>query len=96
MVRVISGLPLGATDLLQPVAMMNLLGEPGYQGQPLIEGLVEALAIPGLSFHFYDKENTYPFRKMGHITVLDTDIHQAVAKIHQAKHCLKIKGSTHL
>ena len=92
LVRIISGLPLGSSDLLQSAIMFNLLGEEGYSGQPIIEGLSKALAIPGLSFHFYDKTTTHPFRKMGHITILDAQLDQALAKLQQIKNILKIKG----
>jgi 5-(carboxyamino)imidazole ribonucleotide synthase len=92
LIRAISGLPLGATTLLKPVAMLNLLGEPGYSGTPRIEGLQQALAIPGVSFHLYGKEITKPFRKMGHVTVIDDDLEQAIAKIYQVKNILKIRA----
>jgi len=92
LIRVISGLPLGITDLLKPAAMLNLLGEEGYTGKPVIEGLSEALAIPGLSFHFYDKASTRAFRKMGHITILDDNLDDALAKLELVKGILKIKG----
>ncbi|MCV6639080.1 5-(carboxyamino)imidazole ribonucleotide synthase [Candidatus Albibeggiatoa sp. nov. NOAA] len=92
LVRIITGLPLGSTQLLKPVAMLNLLGEPDYQGTPVIEGLSDVLSIEGLYFHLYGKEITKPFRKMGHITVIDDDSDQVIAKLHKAKNLLKIKG----
>jgi len=93
LIRIISGLPLGGTELLKPAAvMLNLLGEAGYTGQPVIEGLQEALTIPGLSFHFYDKAITQPARKMGHITILDNGLDKAMAKLQKVKTILKIKG----
>lgn len=90
--RAIAGLPLGSTQLLTPAVMWNLLGEQGYQGTPVIEGLAEALAIEGLSFHLYGKHKTQPFRKMGHITITDTTTEAALAKLQQVKHILKIKA----
>jgi 5-(carboxyamino)imidazole ribonucleotide synthase len=90
LIRAVSGLPLGDTTLLRPVAMLNLLGAEDMIGTPLIEGLSEALAIPGLTFHFYGKEITKPFRKMGHVTVLDEQLDKAIEKIHQVKKILKI------
>ncbi len=92
LIRVISGLPLGRCDLLMPAAMVNLLGEPGYTGSPVIEGLQEALAIPGAAFHFYDKTTTRPFRKMGHITILNEILDNAIANTQIIKKTLKIKG----
>lgn len=92
-VRAVTDLPLGSTKLLSPSVMVNLLGEEGYEGEPCIEGLQEALKIPELSFHFYGKSVTKAFRKMGHIVVLDDDIDKALQKAMRAKDILKVKGS---
>ena len=77
-IRAITGLPLGSTTLLSPAVMVNLLGEEGYEGKPIIEGLHKTLSIPELSFHFYGKAITRPFRKMGHITILDENLEKAI------------------
>jgi 5-(carboxyamino)imidazole ribonucleotide synthase len=92
-IRAVTNLHLGSTKLISPAVMVNLLGEDGYEGEPIIEGIHDALEIPELSFHFYAKSFTKPFRKMGHITVLDDDIDIALEKAMQAKNILKIKGS---
>ncbi|RXK12824.1 5-(carboxyamino)imidazole ribonucleotide synthase [Halarcobacter mediterraneus] len=92
-IRAVTNLPLGSTKLISPAVMVNLLGEEGYEGEPFIEGIHEALEIPELSFHFYGKSITKPFRKMGHITVLDDNIDIALEKANKAKNILKIKGS---
>ena len=93
LIRAVTNLPLGSTKLISPSAMVNLLGEEGYKGEPVIEGIHEALEIPGLSFHFYGKKETSAFRKMGHITVLDEDLDIALEKAQIAKEILKVKGS---
>jgi 5-(carboxyamino)imidazole ribonucleotide synthase len=90
--RAIAGLPLGTTDLLRPAAMLNLLGEPGFRGRPIISGLRAALAIPGVSVHLYGKAETRAHRKMGHVTVLDKDIEQARAKAEQVRDLLSVTG----
>ncbi len=92
-IRAVTNLPLGSTKLLSPSVMVNLLGEEGYAGEPFIDGIHDALEIPELSFHFYGKTFTKPFRKMGHITVLDDNIDKALEKAMRAKNILKIKGS---
>jgi 5-(carboxyamino)imidazole ribonucleotide synthase len=92
-IRAVTNLPLGSTKLMSPAVMVNLLGEEGYEGEPFIEGIRDALRIPELSFHFYGKTYTKPFRKMGHITVLDDDIDEAFKKAMKAKAMLKVKGS---
>jgi 5-(carboxyamino)imidazole ribonucleotide synthase len=93
LIRAVTNLPLGSTKLVSPAAMVNLLGEEGYRGEPIIEGIQEALSIPGLSFHFYGKKETAPFRKMGHITVSDEDLDTALEKAEKAKRILKVKGA---
>ena len=88
--RAITGLPLASTKLLQPAVMLNILGEPDCSGAPRIEGLREALAIPGLSFHWYGKAETRPLRKMGHVTILGEDIEEALQKARRVKEVLKV------
>jgi len=92
-IRAVTNLPLGSTKLISPAVMINLLGEEGYEGEPFIDGIHEALEIPELSFHFYGKTFTKPYRKMGHVTVLDDDIDKAFEKAMKAKDILKIKGN---
>ncbi|MCU0834426.1 MAG: 5-(carboxyamino)imidazole ribonucleotide synthase [Chromatiaceae bacterium] len=93
--RAILGLPLGATDLLCPAAMINLLGAPGHGGRPIIRGMAAALAIPGVCLHIYGKAATTPFRKMGHVTVLDRDLDAAREKAERVLALLEITGEDH-
>lgn len=90
--RAICGLPLGETTLLSPAVMVNLLGEEGYRGTPCVEGLEEALRIPGVSFHLYGKKETRPFRKMGHVTVLAQSLDEAMVKALRVKNLVKIRS----
>jgi 5-(carboxyamino)imidazole ribonucleotide synthase len=90
--RAILGLPLGATRQLAPATMVNLLGEPGYAGRPVIVGLRAALQIPGVCLHIYGKAVTRPGRKMGHVTVVDETIEAACAKAQRIKRIIRIKG----
>ncbi|MGE5153844.1 MAG: 5-(carboxyamino)imidazole ribonucleotide synthase [Bdellovibrio bacteriovorus] len=93
--RAILGLPLGSTEQLCPAAMINLLGAPGHRGRPLIKGLAAALAIPGVGVHIYGKAATAPFRKMGHVTVLDDDLQAARRKAEQVRALIEITGEDH-
>lgn len=88
--RAIMGWPLGEVQLLRPAAMLNLLGEPGFAGEPIVHGLREALAIPGLSFHLYGKAQTRPLRKMGHVTILGETVEEVLIKTQKAKAVLRI------
>ncbi|MGE0448581.1 MAG: 5-(carboxyamino)imidazole ribonucleotide synthase [Vicinamibacterales bacterium] len=66
-VRAICGYTLGATDLLCPAAMVNLLGDLWSAGEP---DWAAALAMPDAKLHLYGKTAARPGRKMGHVTVL--------------------------
>jgi 5-(carboxyamino)imidazole ribonucleotide synthase len=78
--RAIYNLPLGDTAIIVPAAMINLLGEEGFSGTPVYEGLNEILAMSGVHLHLYGKNTTQSFRKMGHITVTDNDIEKLKEK----------------
>ncbi|MDR0801573.1 5-(carboxyamino)imidazole ribonucleotide synthase [Fluviicola sp.] len=72
--RSIVNAPLGSTRLITPGVMINLLGEPGYEGIARYENLEKVMAQEGVSVHLYGKQYTKPFRKMGHVTVYGPDL----------------------
>ncbi len=88
--RAILNLPFGDTSILLPSAMVNLLGEEGYSGQAIYEGMKEVLAIEGAHIHLYGKKRTKPFRKMGHVTIVDADIESLRKKANFVKEHLKV------
>ncbi|MBI3735859.1 5-(carboxyamino)imidazole ribonucleotide synthase [Candidatus Sumerlaeota bacterium] len=71
--RVALGLPLGSTAINMPAAMINLLGEPGFEGPVKYEGIENAMRMKRVYVHLYGKKMVKPFRKMGHVTVMDGD-----------------------
>lgn len=88
--RAILDLPLGATDAKLPSVMVNLLGEAGYSGDAKYIGMDEVLAIPGAAVHLYGKKLTKPFRKMGHITIVDSSPERLKEKANLVKETLKV------
>lgn len=86
----ILNLPLGDTSIKIPSAMVNLLGEPGYTGTAKYEGIEKVLAAGGVHVHLYGKAITKPFRKMGHVTIVDEDTKRLREKATFVKHTLKI------
>lgn len=88
--RAILGLPLGSTKLISPSIMLNLLGEPGYSGLSRYIGLQECMTIEGVNIHLYGKKETRPFRKMGHVTIIDNTIESAKEKAKIIQQTLKI------
>lgn len=91
--RAVMNWPLGNPDLRCPAAMINLLGEDGFSGPAIVEGKEEALAEKGVYIHLYGKKLTKPFRKMGHVTILDEDINALKSKAHRIKELIKIKST---
>lgn len=71
--RAILNLPFGDTSLVRPSAMVNLLGAEGYSGPAIYKGLESVMAVKGVHVHLYGKKITKPFRKMGHVTIVDQD-----------------------
>jgi 5-(carboxyamino)imidazole ribonucleotide synthase len=90
--RAILNLPLGSTTLRCPTVMVNLLGEENFEGKALYEGMQQVLKMPGVNIHLYGKKNTKPFRKMGHVTIVDTSLEGAKAKAKIVKETLKVKA----
>ena len=91
-VRAVSGLPLGDTSLVRPAVMLNLLGEADSAGTVKIDGLEDALKVPGLSVHLYGKAKSFPFRKMGHFTVTASTLDEALSRAEYVRGILKIGG----
>lgn len=90
--RSVMGMPLGDTALLCPAAMVNLLGEDGFTGEAIVEGMDEALKEKGVYLHLYGKKLTKPFRKMGHVTILADEPSQLKEKAERIKELIKIKA----
>jgi 5-(carboxyamino)imidazole ribonucleotide synthase len=83
--RAICGLPLGSTELLQPAAMANLLGDVWQRGEP---DWAAALAYPDVKLHLYGKASPRPGRKMGHLTALAATPADAKARVIAARAAL--------
>lgn len=69
--RAIMGFPLGSTHQYEPAAMVNLLGEAGHTGPVDYVGMEILLAADEVYPFLYGKAITKPFRKMGHVTLMD-------------------------
>ncbi|MBS1646923.1 MAG: 5-(carboxyamino)imidazole ribonucleotide synthase [Bacteroidetes bacterium] len=88
--RAILNLPLGDTALTSPAVMINLLGEKGYEGKAVYQGIEEVMKLSGTHIHLYGKETTKPFRKMGHVTLTATSLQEAEDKARKVKAALKV------
>jgi 5-(carboxyamino)imidazole ribonucleotide synthase len=86
-VRAVCGLPLGATDLLRPAAMANLLGELWAEGEP---NWAAACRFPDVKLHLYGKSDPRPGRKMGHLTAIAATVQEAQECVVAARDALLI------
>jgi 5-(carboxyamino)imidazole ribonucleotide synthase len=75
--RCILGLPLGNTESKVAGVMVNLVGAEDHTGNVLYKNIEEILAMDGVTPHIYGKKQTRPFRKMGHVTIVNKDINKA-------------------
>ncbi len=81
-VRAVCDLPLGATDLLKPAAIVNLLGDLwSKEGRAVTPAFAHALAIPGIRLHLYGKREARPGRKMGHLSATAASPEEAREKV---------------
>lgn len=90
--RAIFNLPLGDTRPVTNAVMINLLGEKGFEGPALYEGLEEAMKLDGVYVHLYGKKFTKPFRKMGHVTIIDDVRENAIEKARLVQQMVKVKA----
>ncbi|MGZ3885615.1 MAG: 5-(carboxyamino)imidazole ribonucleotide synthase, partial [Bacteroidia bacterium] len=88
--RAILNLPLGDTSVVKPGVMVNLLGEAGYEGPAKYEGMEDVMKFGGVYIHLYGKAATKPFRKMGHVTIVDDDVVKARQKAKTVKRLLRV------
>jgi 5-(carboxyamino)imidazole ribonucleotide synthase len=88
--RSILNLPLGSTAIVQPGAMINLLGEPGFSGPVKYDGLFESMKISGVHPHLYGKSITKPFRKMGHVTITGPNLEEVFKKTRTVQNLIKV------
>ncbi len=88
--RAIFNLPLGDTSIIIPSAMVNLLGEEGHTGDAKYAGIEECMATKGVHLHLYGKKKTKPFRKMGHVTIVNESVDELKDKANFVKETLKV------
>jgi len=89
-VRAILDLPLGNPENKAAGIMVNLVGAEGYSGDVVYENMNTILAMDGVTPHIYGKKQTRPFRKMGHVTIVNEDISVAREIAQKVKETIKV------
>ncbi|GAB2778075.1 5-(carboxyamino)imidazole ribonucleotide synthase [Salinimicrobium soli] len=91
--RAILDLPLGNTESKAGGVMVNLVGAEGYTGNVIYEQISEIMEMKGVTPHIYGKKVTRPFRKMGHVTIINEDLGEARKIAEKVKNLIKVTGS---
>ena len=84
-------LKLGSCESNNNAIMVNLVGEKGYSGPVIYQGIEKAMEQSNVSVHIYGKSNTKPNRKMGHVTVTDENLKNGLKKAKSIKNLIKVK-----
>jgi 5-(carboxyamino)imidazole ribonucleotide synthase len=93
-IRAILGLPLGNTNSKVAGIMVNLVGAENHTGNVIYEHMEEVLQLDGVTPHIYGKKQTRPFRKMGHVTIVDEDMVRAREVAQKVKETIKVISKT--
>lgn len=88
--RAILNLPLGNTESKVAGIMVNLVGEEGYSGDVIYEHMENVLQIDGVTPHIYGKKETRPFRKMGHVTIVNQNLDEARQIAEKVKNTIRV------
>lgn len=88
--RIMLDYPLGNPDAILPAAIVNLLGENGYEGNAVYKGIDQVLSMEHVFVHIYGKKKTKAGRKMGHVTILGEHRTDLVHKAHKIRQILKV------
>ncbi|QXP61410.1 5-(carboxyamino)imidazole ribonucleotide synthase [Olleya sp. HaHaR_3_96] len=89
-IRAVLGLPLGKTDNKTAAVMVNLVGAEDYEGPVKYKNIEVIMAMNGVTPHIYGKQETRPFRKMGHVTIINEDLNTARQIAEEVKNSIKV------
>ncbi|AXT19182.1 5-(carboxyamino)imidazole ribonucleotide synthase [Flavobacteriaceae bacterium AU392] len=93
-IRAILNLPLGKTENKIAGIMVNLVGAEGYTGDVNYKNIEQIMNMDGVTPHVYGKKQTRPFRKMGHVTIVNENINEARKIAENVKNTIKVISNT--
>lgn len=88
--RAILDLPLGETGSKVGGVMVNLVGAEGHKGDVVYQNISRIMELKGVTPHIYGKKETRPFRKMGHVTIVNEDLSEARKIAEEVKKTIKV------
>ena len=92
-IRSILDLPLGSPVNKIPAVMVNLVGKHEYYGPVIYKNIDQILVIDGVTPHIYGKKQTHPNRKMGHVTITNKNLKEAIRISKQVKSIIEVISS---
>ena len=93
LIRSILDLPVGKTNIINNSVMVNLVGEDNTKGPVVYKNMDQIIGIKGVNSHIYGKKETRPNRKMGHITVTNSNIEEAIKIAKEIKTTVKVTSN---
>tara|TARA_B100000809_G_scaffold57864_1_gene54071 strand:+ start:1662 stop:2810 length:1149 start_codon:yes stop_codon:yes gene_type:complete len=93
LIRSILDLPIGNTNMTGKSVMVNLVGEADTKGPVVYKNMDQIIGIKGVNPHIYEKKETRPNRKMGHITVINSDIETAIKIAKEIKQTVRVTST---
>lgn len=88
--RAILNLPLGNTESKVAGIMVNLVGDERFSGPVIYENIEQIMGIDGVTPHIYGKRETRPFRKMGHVTIVNQNMEEARKIAETVKNSIRV------
>ena len=88
--RAVLNLPLGSTKNKVSGVMVNLVGAEGHHGAVVYKNIENIMEFEGVTPHIYGKKQTRPFRKMGHVTIVNPNIEKAREIAQKVKESIKV------
>ena len=88
--RILSGAPLGDPSLVQPAAMINIVGPTHLSGDYQLANEDSLTQNGDVFIHMYRKAETRPNRKLGHATVIAPTLEALLERAESVKNQLEV------
>ena len=88
--RILSGAPLGDPSLIQPAAMINIVGPTHLSGDYQLANEDSLTQNGDVFIHMYRKSETRPNRKLGHATVIAPTLEALLERAESVKNQLEV------
>jgi 5-(carboxyamino)imidazole ribonucleotide synthase len=81
---------MGSTENKLSGVMVNLVGAENNTGEVIYKNIEKLMEMEGVTPHIYGKKQTRPFRKMGHVTIVNSNVDTARTIAQKVKQTIKV------